>query len=146
MRQADIPFGKQLKKWREHKGLTQPALAGLLRVSQSTVGNYEGLSSKRSPALDNVLRVCDALGISIGTLMETDPPASGNGVAEQRAIYLVKAPADDKLRLRVQHFVEHLNQAINDGLDEKFLIILESVLAREMQITPRPSPKPAGAP
>ena len=61
-----MSLGKRIQEQREAMGLSQAALAALLGVSQSTIGNYEaGISFPKEEVL---LRLFDCLGVDPNTL------------------------------------------------------------------------------
>lgn len=61
-------FGKVLRQVREEKGLTQEKLAELAEVDRTYIYRLE--TGKRSPSLDIIFRISDALNISPGALLE----------------------------------------------------------------------------
>ena len=64
-----MQFGEKLKQCRKSRKLTQAALAGLLNVSQSTVGNWE--AGTREPDLSMINKIASALDIPVSHLMDT---------------------------------------------------------------------------
>lgn len=72
-----MSLGKRIQECRERMGISQAALAKLLGVSQSTIGNYEaGISF---PKEDVLLRLFDCLGTDPNTLFR-DSFQAGNQV------------------------------------------------------------------
>jgi len=63
-----MSFGKRMQECREALNLSQAALAKLLGISQSTVGNYEADIS--FPKEDVLLRLFDCLGTDPNTLFQ----------------------------------------------------------------------------
>jgi len=59
-----------LKKLREHKGISQYRLAEMMGVSQSTVGMWE--SGKNKPEHQNLEKLCKIFDVSMGTLLDSD--------------------------------------------------------------------------
>ena len=57
----------RIKELREAKGLTQEAFGALLGVNQSTIASWE--SGKKSPTLANMVKIADALGVSLDEAM-----------------------------------------------------------------------------
>jgi ribosome-binding protein aMBF1 (putative translation factor) len=57
-----------LKVWREHRGLTQQALADAAGLPQSTIARLE--SGERKGAVDQMRKLAGALGINLDTLCE----------------------------------------------------------------------------
>jgi transcriptional regulator with XRE-family HTH domain len=60
-------FGNELKKARKKAKLTQEALAGLANVHPTYISHLE--NNKKSPTLDTLFRICEALGISASKLI-----------------------------------------------------------------------------
>jgi transcriptional regulator with XRE-family HTH domain len=60
-------FGAELKKARETAGLSQEKLAFEAEIDRSYVSLLE--NDKKSPTLDVLFRICDALGISASELI-----------------------------------------------------------------------------
>lgn len=60
-------FGEELRKTREAAGLTQEELAFKAHVDRSYISQLE--RNLKSPTLDMLFRLCDALGISAAELV-----------------------------------------------------------------------------
>ena len=61
-------FGRQLRKYREAKTLTQEVLAEKANMDRTYVSDIE--RGVRNPGIKNVARLAEALGISSAKLME----------------------------------------------------------------------------
>ncbi len=61
-------FGKQLKQLREAKGLSQERFAEILNLNSTYISRIE--TGKRSPSLQNIARIAQALGVPIARLFE----------------------------------------------------------------------------
>jgi len=59
--------GSRIKQLREKLGLSQSELAHRAGVAQSTLSYLE--SGIKSPSIDTLLQICDALGVSISELL-----------------------------------------------------------------------------
>jgi transcriptional regulator with XRE-family HTH domain len=66
-----MTFGPYLRSLREDRQLTRAALAGRVGevdpdalISASSLGNWEHERDGRTPNLDQVFAICDALGVS----------------------------------------------------------------------------------
>ncbi len=59
-------FSIALKSLREQKGISQAKLAGILGVSQSTIGMWE--SGKNKPEYDNLRKLADVFQVPLDTL------------------------------------------------------------------------------
>ena len=62
-------FADSLKSFRAARGLSQQQLAELLYVDRSTVANWE--SGRRVPNALQITNIASALGIDVGTLMNS---------------------------------------------------------------------------
>jgi transcriptional regulator with XRE-family HTH domain len=60
-------FGEELRKAREAAGKTQEQLAFDAELDRTYISRLE--HDKKSPTLDSLFRLCDALGISAATLI-----------------------------------------------------------------------------
>lgn len=60
-------FGEELRKAREAAGKTQEQLAFDAGLDRTYISRLE--HNKKSPTLDSLFRLCDALGISASTLI-----------------------------------------------------------------------------
>lgn len=64
-------FGARLKRLREHRGLTQQALATQAGVPYMTIYRAETAGTNRQPRLDVAARLARALGVSLDVLADT---------------------------------------------------------------------------
>lgn len=76
-------FQMTLKQLRERDGLSQVKLAGLLGVSQSTVGMWE--SGRNKPTFAMLHKIADVFDVSVGYLAGDD--ANGNVLRSETAGY-----------------------------------------------------------
>jgi transcriptional regulator with XRE-family HTH domain len=60
-------FGEELRRARKAAGMTQEALALAANVDRTYVSQLE--HDRKSPTLDMVFRLCDALGVSAAALV-----------------------------------------------------------------------------
>jgi transcriptional regulator with XRE-family HTH domain len=60
-------FGDELRKARQEAGMTQEDLAFAASVDRTYVSRLE--HDKKSPTLDTLFRLCDAMGITASTLI-----------------------------------------------------------------------------
>lgn len=60
-------FGDRLRMVRETRGITQEQLAEMADIARTMVGRYE--TTDQLPALDTLIRIADALGISSDYLL-----------------------------------------------------------------------------
>jgi transcriptional regulator with XRE-family HTH domain len=62
--------GKPVKVWREHRALTQQALADAAGLPQTTIARLE--SRRRKGTVEQMRRLAAALGITLDTLCGVD--------------------------------------------------------------------------
>jgi transcriptional regulator with XRE-family HTH domain len=67
-----MPFGDVLKELREKAGLSQVELAEKAGTSQRAISFWE--QNKREPALSNIQKLCDALGVTCDVFFEAKKP------------------------------------------------------------------------
>lgn len=63
----DIMFAKRLKELRTEKGMSQIALATVLKVERTTVVNWE--SGKREPDFEMLIRIADYFEVTCDYLL-----------------------------------------------------------------------------
>ncbi len=68
MQEDSIKLGKNLKKIRTKKGISQGDIARALDVSRGYISNIE--NGKTNPTLATISRLAKAVGISIDELMK----------------------------------------------------------------------------
>ncbi len=84
-------IGKNIKKIRESKGMTQETLAEALFVTRQTVSNYETGRSK--PDVDMLVRIGEILGTDVNTLIYGPPTPEKKKQAIRRLIIGLSALA-----------------------------------------------------
>lgn len=68
-------FGRNVRKWREHKKLTQTELAKRAGVRQPEISSIE--HGRYAPTMASVERIAKALGVSPGELLsDSGPPGT----------------------------------------------------------------------
>lgn len=100
-----------LQKLRKKRGLTQAQLAAMIGAEQPTIQRYE--AGKRRPSIEDVVKLADALGATIGELFdEAAPPPNVEQLKLALELALPNAPAnlasEDGRRL----FAELLHNAL----------------------------------
>lgn len=60
-------LGEELRKAREAANLTQESLSFAAQVDRSYISLLE--NNKKSPTVDLLIRICDALGVSASSLL-----------------------------------------------------------------------------
>lgn len=63
-------IGREVRRLRDEKDLSQTQLAARAGTSQSAISVLE--KGKRSPRIDTLVRICDALGTEPSMLMNPD--------------------------------------------------------------------------
>ncbi|MFD2334370.1 helix-turn-helix domain-containing protein [Cohnella sp. GCM10020058] len=67
-------IGDRIRNYRKRRGISQEKLAGLAEFSVSFIGEVE--RAEKSPSLENLNKICKALGITVQELFEQAQPAS----------------------------------------------------------------------
>ena len=62
-------FGKRLREVRVYRGITQEQMAEMADITRNMVGRYE--TTDQLPSLDTLVRIADALGLSLMELMHS---------------------------------------------------------------------------
>ena len=68
MQSEQIKLGKNLKRIRTEKGISQGDIARALDVGRSFITNIE--NGKTNPTLATIAKIAEAVGISVGELMK----------------------------------------------------------------------------
>jgi len=68
MKSEQIKLGKNLKRIRKEKGISQGQIARTLKVGRSFITNIE--NGKTNPTLDTIGRVARAIGVSSDELLK----------------------------------------------------------------------------
>ena len=110
-------FGERLREVRQIRDITQEQLAEMADISRVMVGRYE--TTDQLPALDTLVRIADALGIStdylLGRTDAMDAPFTGNYVAppepSRDAQKLPKNVAE--LKMLIREILEEMPQNKN---------------------------------
>jgi transcriptional regulator with XRE-family HTH domain len=61
-------LGKNLKRIRTDKGISQGEISRILEVDKSFVSNIE--NGKTNPTLSTIAKIAKAIGVSVGELMK----------------------------------------------------------------------------
>lgn len=76
-----MELGEQIKKYRKESGMSQDVLAEKIYVTRQTVSNWE--TSKSYPDVNSLLRLSEAFGISVDTLLKGDTEVIKNIVRQE---------------------------------------------------------------
>ncbi|MFA6408410.1 MAG: helix-turn-helix transcriptional regulator [Candidatus Paceibacterota bacterium] len=68
MQSEQIKLGKNLKRIRTEKGISQGDIARALDVGRSFITNIE--NGKTNPTLATIAKIAKAIGVSVGELMK----------------------------------------------------------------------------
>jgi len=68
MKSDSIKLGKNLKRIRTAKGISQGKIARILKVGRSFITNIE--NGKTNPTLDTIAKIAKAIDVSVGELMK----------------------------------------------------------------------------
>lgn len=100
MRVKSTQIAARLREARRQRGLSQDELATAAGLKQSAVSHYE--SGRRTPSVEHLVRLAEALEISVEFLIgvESSPSYSG-GVSAELASLLEKLPKKDVELLRL---------------------------------------------
>ena len=87
-------FGDRLREVRAFRGITQEQLAEMADTSRAMIGRYE--TTDQLPALDTLVRIADALGVStdylLGRTETMDAAFTGQYVAPERPACVDRMP------------------------------------------------------
>ncbi len=72
----NITIGENIKRYREHAGLTQKQLGEKMGVSQQMIASYE--NGTRKPKPETLTKIANALGADYDALSGNYPKFSGN--------------------------------------------------------------------
>lgn len=91
-----VQIGSSMRHWRHTRRLTQEELARMVGVERATLANWE--RGAKQPGLENVVRLSQALGISLGELiLGTKEPAM---LHESQIAYRTEDPLVQELSRR----------------------------------------------
>ena len=65
-------FGKNIKRYRQWRGLTQEDLAAKVGLTKYTISNVE-VAKQKNFGLKHVIAICEALNVKIQELFDEDP-------------------------------------------------------------------------
>ncbi|MCF6524362.1 helix-turn-helix domain-containing protein [Streptomyces sp. JJ36] len=84
-------LARNLKRWRQERGFTLDALAARAGVSRGMLIQIE--QARTNPSVGTVVKVADALGVSITTLLDFDREPQVRLVPEEQAVRLWQTDA-----------------------------------------------------
>ena len=71
-------ISNKIKELRQEAGITQKKLAGILNISQKTLGHYE--TGYVEPNIDTIKKLCVVFGITTDELLEMDTPTQRKNI------------------------------------------------------------------
>ena len=100
MDQNTTTVGARIRELRRARGLSQLELAAACNVSRSAVAQWE--TDRAGQLRENISRIADALGSSVGHLLHGSAAATGDELAMLR-LYQACDPEDRAFLLRTAH-------------------------------------------
>lgn len=76
-------FGRNLKRWRQFRGLTQEDLAGKVGLTKYTISNIE-VAKQKNIGLRHVISICQVLNVTLEELFIKDPKFKYSKKEEQK--------------------------------------------------------------
>ncbi|MEV7086286.1 XRE family transcriptional regulator [Streptomyces sp. NPDC093085] len=92
-------LARNLKRWRGERGFTLDALAARAGVSRGMIIQIE--QARTNPSVGTTVKIADALGVSITTLLDYEQGAQVRIVTEDQAVRLWSTPAGSRSVLLV---------------------------------------------
>ena len=97
---AELAFGKNLKKLRRAKKITQQKLSEVLGYGYTAIANYE--SGRNEPSLQDLIRLADFLDVSVDALLGREYPS------KKKEIYACFDRLDEKKQEAMIHIMKLL--------------------------------------
>jgi transcriptional regulator with XRE-family HTH domain len=110
-----ITFGENILLWRLHRGLSQEELAALSGIPRPNLSDIE--KGKRDVTLTTIRSLSYALGVSVGTLTNGEPPEG-----DRQKIKLSRERIE-----RIAYSVAH-GKAPDDPAERKLYQLLKGIL------------------
>lgn len=102
--------GDRLRKLREQMGFTQTDLGAKAGIAAASVSHFE--TGQRLPSLESLMKLADALGVSVDTLLGRAPTAPAS---EMDPIFLRASRAD----AQTLGVLRRVTAALLDEVDKK---------------------------
>ena len=110
-------FGDKLREVRTLRGITQEQLAEMADTSRAMIGRYE--TTDQLPALDTLVRIADALGVStdylLGRTEAMDAPFAGEFVRPS------KPPRPGRMPKTAGELAAFVREIVDETLNENNL-------------------------
>ena len=91
---TELPVGQRLRELRRARGLTIPQLAAATGLTSGFISQLERDLS--SASLSSLARICDALGVRFGDVMDRVPGGAHDVVTIGGQEHLLLTPADER--------------------------------------------------
>lgn len=101
----DSRIGAELKKLRQHAGLTQEALSKELHISRQVYSCYE--TGRRLPALDTAVKICDYYHITMDELLHSPDDTVPDQYRQFIQCYDELNPDNRKTMHHYMHFLKN---------------------------------------
>ncbi len=112
-----VRFGDRLREVRMLRGVTQEELAESADIARTMIGRYE--TTDQLPALDTLVRIADALGVStdylLGRTEAVDAPFAGEYVQP------LKPPREGRMPRNTAELTAFVRGIIEETLNENDL-------------------------
>ncbi|MFI5757682.1 helix-turn-helix domain-containing protein [Streptomyces sp. NPDC051569] len=92
-------LARNLKRWRSERGFTLDALAARAGVSRGMIIQIE--QARTNPSVGTTVKIADALGVSIATLLDHEQGPQVRIVPESQAVRMWSTPAGSRTTLLV---------------------------------------------
>lgn len=133
--------GKNIKRIRKNKGLTQEQVAKLSNVSKNAIYNYE--NDKRCPDINVLGKIADALGVSTNDILFEDVDSNEHEVLNKKTYdegYLNKLILNihdnDKLsKFSIDVITEVCNLLNSDVMQKEFKYSFDDIVNNESYLT-----------
>lgn len=107
-------FKERLKQARKNSGMTQGKLSEVSGISRESIINYE--NGRRTPPIDIAAKLADALGVTVGFLMDGDISIQGDWDVTRSDFEGDDLPAD--LEEAKRQYGEGLRHNVTTAADE----------------------------
>ncbi|MGD0452074.1 MAG: helix-turn-helix domain-containing protein [Solirubrobacteraceae bacterium] len=124
------PIARNLRRWRETRGMTLSALAEQAGVAKSTVSLIE--RGQGNPSIDTVWALAAALGVPFASLFHDEPPPDDVSVVREDDVAAVVAV--DQAGLETDGLViRHMLTRAGGALIEIYTLLLEEGAVRHAE-------------
>jgi transcriptional regulator with XRE-family HTH domain len=140
--ERSLLVGRNLKKFREERKLSQAQLGDLTGFPANTLATWE--QGHREPRSANLAVIADALGRSMDDFFMETPPPPRDVAAKAFALKVVGEDVDEQLRQKGERMVRELNQAHLENIEAKKRQISAPASTKAPPQPPKGRPIPPG--